>query len=668
MLEKRSIRCSIVILLLILLAAQLGRLTWLYSATWDEAHHLYDGYTIWTKYDYRLNAEVPPLVKLIAAIPLLAFHLDAPPNLGRSEPKEEFVDGRLFVVGNGPDRTLLPGRIACMLFPLLLAWLMYVCARNMFGTVAAVATLLLFIFDPNVLANGIIVSTDVGSACCFFGAVYAFYRYVQQPSHSRLALAAIATGLVTVSKFTGLLIIPMLMLLSVAEAISFRSFHILGKRLGSSAVMCLSAWAIIWAFYGFRFAPGPNGAEFSPTLLPYIESMPNKADVSKLLLLAKYHVLPQAYIWGLANTKKTEWYFTSYFFGRIYRHGPWQYFPAAFLIKTTLPLLILLVSFPFLWSLQQSNRKREIYFLLIPVLVYFLVVTLSHFDIGVRHLMPIYPFLYILAGATIAVAFSRNIVWKGIAVLLLFWQVGTSLRAASEYTAYGNEAWGGPPQVHRYLSDSNVDWGQELNSVRMYINEHHISNCWFAYFADGAIQPEDYGVHCHRLPTPSSLWWLELPMDVPPAIEGTVFISDGELEGVESGDGELNPYKAFRQLTPVVAIQQGVYVYQGSFSVPLASALVKAHESRIIGNRGELEDALGLALQAAELAPSSAIVQQNLGDRMAALQDWEGALDHYHLAKEAALHQRPDLQESLLKQLEAEFVVAEKHVRALPGK
>ena len=278
--------------------------------------------------------------------------------------------------------------------------------------------------------------------------------------------------------------------------------------------------------------------------------------------------------------------------------------------------------------------------------------------------MPIYPFLYVLAGAAVAFAVHRSRAWTAAAGALLLWQVGTSLHASGEYMAYGNEAWGGPSQVHRYLSDANVDWGQQLNSVRAYIDQHRDTECWFAYFPDGAVEPQDYGVHCHRLPTPSSLWWFEVPMDVPPTIEGTVFMSESDREGVESGDGELNPYLSFQRLRPVAVLQQGVYVYQGSFPVPLASALVTTHRSQVLARQKALPEALLAAQQAALLAPHSAIVQENLADRFAASHRWPEAVEHYRLARLAAQEQRPDLQEDLLQENKVKAELATKMAQA----
>ncbi len=659
----RQLRSVAAAFLFLLFSLQLLHVARLYSATWDEAHHLYDGYNIWTHSDYRLNAEVPPFVKLIAALPLLPMHLIRPPDAHASQAAEAFLDGRAFVFGNGGDRVLLPARLAVTVFPLLLAWLVYVAASRMFGAAAAAIALLLFTFDPNVLAFGTLVTTDVGSACCFFAAVFAFYRYARAPHWGWVALTALAAGLTFVAKFTGILLLPMLLLLACAEGVRARSAAIAARRLAACCVIFLCGWAILWAFYGFRYAPARDGLALSPAFATYIQSIPGHRGTAALAFAARVHLLPQAYLWGLANTKITEWEYTSYFFGHIYRHGPWQYFPAAFLIKSTLPLLLLLLLCPLLLFHQWRQHSRELVFLLVPVCVYGLVVITSHFDIGVRHLLPIYPFLYVLAAATAAAALRRRRpLWTALVVILLAWQVVTTVRVAPDFVAYGNEAWGGPSAVHRYLSDANVDWGQQLKTVKQYLDTNHITHCWFAYFPDGAVAPEDYGVHCHRLPTGTSLFWLKMPMQVPPVIDGTVLISDSDLEGVEFGDRQLNPYDSFRALRPVALLQHGVAVYQGQFAVPLAAALVDVRRTGELKATGDLAGALRVAQAAAALAPGSATVQLNLADMLGAAGDWKPALDHYVLADSLARRIRPELEEDLLAPIAAGEAAARGHL------
>lgn len=650
-------------LFILVFALQLVHVAKMSSANWDEAHHLYDGYNVWTKHDYRLNAEVPPLVKLTAALPLLRMHLYTPANQGKSQSLEAFLDGRLFVFRNGGDRVLFPARMFCMIFTFLLAALLYIATREMFGDTAALAALALFVFDPNVLAHGTLISTDIGSACFIFGTIYAFYLYTKAPSPARLAIVGLAAGLAMCAKFTGIFVLPMLVLLAGAEALHARNSVILWRRLVACAVVLVCTWAVIWAFYGFRYAPAPNGLELSPTLTPYVASMPNKANAEELSLVAKFHLLPESYIWGLANTKKTEWEYTSYFFGKMYRHGPWPYFPAAFLIKSTLPLLILLTLLPFLWFRRGDRHTRELYFMLVPVVFYFTLVTTSHMDIGARHLMPIYPFLYSLAGVSIAHALLRSRIWVVAAVMLLLWQVVTSVRVAPAYMAYGNEAWGGPSNVHRYLSDANVDWGQQLKSVKQYLDQNHVTDCWFAYFPDGAVEPSDYDISCKRLPTGSSLWWFKLPMDVPAVIDGTILISDSDLEGIESGDGPLNWFEPFREAKPVATIQQGVYVYRGRFDVPLMAALVDVRKTGDLAKTGQIDEALNMAQEAVALAPNSAITQLNLAGTLALKQRWSEALDHYQRANELARTIRPELEdEDLIPRSTAGIEAARSHL------
>jgi len=643
-LRRQAIALALAGLLLCVFGVQMVHVALLYSANWDEAHHLYDGYLILTQRDYRANAEVPPLVKIVAALPILRLHPALPGTFGGGQTRNAFLAGRAFVFGNGGDRLLFPARMACMGFSLLTAALIFGAGWRFFGALAGLCALLLFVFDPNGLAHGTLISTDMASACFLLAGVYGFYRFSVERSWRWLLATGLLAGLAMVAKFTGILVAPMLLLIAVAEGIRRRDAGAAARLLAGAVAILTCAWVVIWMFYSFRYAAAPGGLGLSPVLGSYFASMPNKADATKLALLARFHLLPEAYLWGLANTKHMEWEYTSYFLGRVHRHGPWQYFPMAFLIKSTLPLLILLLLAPVAWRRSRAGYGRELIFLLVPVGVYFGVITMSHFDIGARHLMPVYPFLYLVAGAATAMLLRRGRGWAVLAAGLLVWQIMTTERVAPNYMAYGNEAWGGPLQVRRYLSDANVDWGQQLKTVKLYLDQNHISSCWFAYFPDGAVQPEDYGISCKRLPTPSGLWWFQLPMEVPPRIEGTVLISESDLDGVESGDGVLNPYEGFRNLQPAAILQDGVYVYQGSFAVPLASAWVEVRRSGELARAGQMDEALAHAEEAARLAPGSPRVQLQLADVLATEKRWQEAVEHYRLAQGELLEQRPDLQ------------------------
>ena len=168
--------------------------------------------------------------------------------------------------------------------------------------------------------------------------------------------------------------------------------------------------------------------------------------------------------------------------------------------------------------------------------------------------------------------------------MLLLIHAGSSLLAFPNYIAYANEFWGGPSQTYKYLTDSNSDWGQQLKSVKRYLDGRGAKDCWFLYFAEGVAEPSYYGIPCKPLPTISTLW-LNVPIEVPTSIDGPVLISASNLSSVEFGPGTLDPYGQFKVLKPTAVIDRGVFVFDGKFEMPLAAALSKVQKAQHITER-----------------------------------------------------------------------------------
>ncbi len=652
-----------VVFLLLILQVQLVLSDRRNSSTWDEPHHLFSGYMSWKHADYGLNPEVPPLVKMLAAAPLLELPLQVPRLQGRSFQTECFFDGKDFVFKNNAGQMLFRARMAASTLTLLLALLIFFAAQEMFGVGAALFALALFVFDPNVLAHGALVTTDLGAACMIFAVIYAFYRYVKVPTALRLAILSVAVGLALVTKFTGILVLPMLVLLAVYEILAAKEASQRNKLavqfVGAFTTMGIVALGIVWAFYGFRYTARPDGLQLNPPLAQYMQRLPSQRDARLLTAVAHAHLLPESYIYGLANTKITAEDDTSYFFGKVYRHGCWLYFPAAFLIKSTLPLLLLCVLALVAILTRRLTQRRELWFLLLPPAFYLLVAMSNHMDIGVRHILPLYPFLYILGAGAAFVFLRQDRRWMYVLATLLVAQAVTSLRVFPAYMAYANELWGGPTKTHLYLSDANVDWGQQLIATKQYLEQNHIQHCWFAYFPAGSIDPVDYGIPCTLLPTTDLLWWLDEPGNVPPFIDGPVLLSDGDLEGIEFGDGPLNPYGAFKKLRPAAVIQYGIYVYDGHFQIPLAAALTNAQKSKDWLRARQLPQALATAQAAVALAPDSVNTQAALGDVLTALHRPEEARLCYEKALHLAQTVRSELQSDWVPVLTREIQAAQ---------
>lgn len=276
-------------------------------------------------------------------------------------------------------------------------------------------------------------------------------------------------------------------------------------------------------------------------------------------------------------------------------------------------------------------------------------------NIGVRHILPMYAFLYVLLAGGAAALVQRDRRWAYVVLVLLAWQAFEAVHVYPTYMAYANEAWGGPADTHKYLSDSNVDWGQQLIAVKRYLNQHRITKCWFVYFPEGAVDPGPYGIPCNFLPTTDTLWWLNAPLHAPTSIDGTVLISDGDLEGFEFGPAPLNPYEEFKQIEPVAVIQHGVYVYQGHFDIPLAAALSDDQEAQNLLDAKNAAAALPQAEDAFVLAPDAVLPNVVLGDVLTVLGHADQARSHYEKALHLAETVQPAFQKGWVPAMKAKL-------------
>ncbi|HEY0764045.1 MAG TPA: phospholipid carrier-dependent glycosyltransferase [Pyrinomonadaceae bacterium] len=642
--------------LLIVLSLQLFLSVRRESQTWDEGNHIFTGYRSWTHGDFGLNPEHPPLVKLFVTIPLLWSQPKSPALEERFFKEDAFLRGKEFLYQNDPDKILAQTRTGAAVLTLLTALVIFFGTREMFGTGAALIALTLFTFDPNLLAHGALITTDVGLACFMFLSVYMFYRFVKSPSALRLIAAGVSVGLVLAAKHTGLLVLPILFLLAACEII-FNFFAAANRErfgrhtlriLGSLALIGLIGWVVLWSTYRFRYDARPNGLQLNPPLVEYVKGL-EPYEAWPISVMARFHILPESYLYGLVDVKLTANYYTSYMLGKVYAHGVWFYFPVAFLIKSTIGVLALLLLSLFVVITHRLNHWREIVFLLVPVIFYLIVALTVGMNIGVRHILVVYVFLYVLIGGAAWALIRQSRKWAYAVGVLLLIHAGSSVLAFPNYIAYANELWGGPSQTYKYLTDSNSDWGQQLKSVKHYLDGRGVKDCWFLYFAEGVAEPSYYGIPCKPLPTISTLW-LNVPIEVPTSIDGPVLISASNLSSVEFGPGSLDPYGQFKLLKPTAVIDRGVFVFDGKFEMPLAAALSKVQKAQNLVQAKQLDQALQEAQAAVALAPDSIQTQLALGDILLAMGQPQQARATY----EKAL--------GLAKTIEPEF-----QIRSIPG-
>jgi len=247
------------------------------------------------------------MVKLVATAPLLSAPLKMPKLEDRFFKEEAFIGGKYFLYENDAEKILMLTRAMAAIFTLALAVIVFLGTKEMFGTGAAFITLTLLAFDPNLLAHGAVVTTDVALSCFMFASIYAYYRYVKAPTPWRLIVVALATGLALAAKHTGALVFPILLLLAIVEAIrcwtTTKSFP--GKQslklLGSLVVITVISLTVLWAFYGFRYAARPDGLQLNPPLVDYVTGL-KPHEIWAISTMARWHFLPESYLYGLGRS------------------------------------------------------------------------------------------------------------------------------------------------------------------------------------------------------------------------------------------------------------------------------------------------------------------------------------------------------------------------------
>jgi hypothetical protein len=653
--SRRQLPVAGVVALLAILALQLVLSIRRETQTWDEACHIFAGYSYWTRGDFAVNPEHPPLVKLLATLPLLGLQLHVPAHPKAFSKEDDFTSATQFVYSNDAEKIVLRSRLGASLLTLLLAILLFAAAREMFGMGPAFIALALFVFEPTILGHGALVTTDLGLSCLLFAAVYAFYRYLNRPSPVRLVITGLAAGLALAAKHSGILVFPILLVLALFElfkpkegifdapAQARNPMLQQGTRL-TVALVAIAAIAILvlWASYGFRSQPRP-GFDAQQQVAEYAARLKHPTQAKLISAFARWRLLPEAYLYGLADVGITAEFSRTYLLGTIYPHGKWFYFPVAFAIKSSLAFLLLLCAVPIVVATNRVGHLRQVVYMGAPAFLYLLVAMTSGMNIGIRHILPVYPFLMVLAGwAAWKLIDSRRSLGCVVVALLVFSFV-SSLRAFPVYLAYSNELWGGPSHTYKYLSDSNADWGQQLKATKNYLDSRRADHCWFAYFADVVADPKYYGIPCKPLTTIASVW-LQPSIDVPPSLDGPVLISAGVLSGYEFGPGSLNPYDQFQKLRPTAVVEHGVFVYDGHFDIPLASALNHVTRAQLLTATGHLDDALAEAQAAVNLAPESVQTQAQLGQILMRLNRVDEARASFRRALSLATTNYPEFQ------------------------
>lgn len=460
------------------------------SQTFDEAVHLTAGYRYWRTGHFNLNWEHPPLQKLLSALPLAILRPPLPDDPKLLADEYEFARAFLYKGPENADRLLLLGRMATILLTFCLGVTVAWTTRHHFGAPAALLALCLFSLEPNIIAHGRYVTTDLAAALFFFLTIALWIRYLYRPEPRSAVWTGLALGLGLTSKFSLVLLVPLLPLLFLLRWIMARWDRGVALRraaFSAAAVAVASALvvALVYAPETWRTLRGRN------------------RDVTRVSV-AGVTLPPHTFFTGLNTVlRHNEEGHPAYLLGEFSDKGWWYYFPVAFAVKSpTALLLALLVAVGIaLGKIPRVWRDPPAAFLwlavLLPPLAYFAASMTSHINIGIRHLLPVYPFFYVLTASALVKALPGRAALVAASLLVVIQGIEIA-NIHPDYLTFFNTLAGGPEAGPKYLLDSNLDWGQDLKKLKVFMDDNRLPSVCLYYF--GYAAPAYYGIKEEYLP------------------------------------------------------------------------------------------------------------------------------------------------------------------------
>jgi 4-amino-4-deoxy-L-arabinose transferase-like glycosyltransferase len=468
-------RALAVALLLALLVAQLFFAIRTTSATDDESCYITSGLAALRTGDYRLNFDHPPLMTMALGA---AAHLAGAAPLAVDEywARSLLWEYSYFYLWTGPNAAravalVNAARLPVVALSVLLALLVFLWARQLYGERGGLLALALYCVEPNLLAHSAVATLDLGLTVAWCAAIYACWRYGKTRKPAFVVMMGIALGAAAAIKLTGLLllvVLPVLLFVAWRTQTPRRARALVGAMAGALVIAAVVVWGV------YRFSIAPVSLAFGAPSLPL-------GQYWRMLAFQSGHQESQH---------------ASYLLGALSGSGWWYYYPIAFLVKTSLPLLVLLGL-----AFSRGRPDRDELFLVIPVGILLAAAMLQKLNLGIRYVLPLYPLLIILVGRTLTRRWPEA--WRAwprrVVVALAVWAAAETMIYAPHYLSYFNELAGGPRHGAAVLADSNVDWGQDLPALAAWQRKHPEARpLYLAYF--GWADVAAYGVACERLP------------------------------------------------------------------------------------------------------------------------------------------------------------------------
>jgi hypothetical protein len=544
-----------------------------FSQTTDEPAHLAAGMEWLERRTYTFEPLHPPLARIAEALgPYLA-------GLRLTGQGHLWQEGNEILLAHDQYlHNLSLARLGALPFFLLAAFLVWHWSRKQYGDGSALAATLLFTTSPVVLAHGGLATTDMAATATITAALLALVNLLERATYFRFALLGALVGFAALSKFSALLFLPssgLALILwrcllkkdgmrKIIEGSQFR----FGRGL---ALAVLALVLVVWA--GYRWSVGSvtdAAARPHPTLDRLFGTAGTLHNWAYSVAESPWVPAP-ALFQGLAMARQKDINgHKSYLLGQIRQTGWWYFFPVALAVKTPIPFLVLIGLGCF--YLGKSAWRERNWVAAAPVvaaLALLLVCMPVRINIGVRHILPIYPLFAIIGGvATCHLWSSGRPKYLGAAVVLglLAWQLTSSFRARPDYLAYFNELAGQNPE--KILIDSDLDWGQDLLRLSTFLQQRHVKEISIAYAGSPELDLNRFGLPPFQILAPKqpTAGWIAISL---------LKLKTGGFGSPSDSFSWLDAYK------PVCLVGRSIrlyYVPEAGYQEP-GQAMPKSHSS-----------------------------------------------------------------------------------------
>jgi len=457
------------------------------SLTYDEPVHIAEGLNAWRNGQFEEYNDHPPLARLLCTLPLIGreWQVDV----------EKLPAGfRVHRILPDPVSLAWRSRLMNLALGFLLGILLWLEAARMFSPAAANCSLALFAFSPSLIAHFSVVTTDGAATLLIFAAAIQIVRCKQRPTGRNALACGVVFGLLLLAKFSTLPMFALAMVWILVLVRGFPTFHPLRWNYAKAALALLVAIFVVWAGYFFHVSRltiqnGTLIATHPHWTAPLVKPTHSRLNVSLLIPAGEF-------VAGLRDVALRNAHGQpAFLLGQVSPTGGWKaYYPVTILLKWPLVVIVLAAAGFALCLFGKIQAPGFLIMSSFPVL-YFGLAIFAHFNIGERHVLPLYPFALLLAGAAWQ-RLSQLRFGTALLVAMLALNAADALRYAPGYLSYF-DIFVSPENSYRLLADSNLDWGQGLLALHEYQAENPHEQIALAYF--GSVDPAVYGIHARPL-------------------------------------------------------------------------------------------------------------------------------------------------------------------------